>query len=302
MRLVFETPGILYLSNSSYFCKKIKPNTLIRTLTNSINKVADQQFTTVSVDDKTGIATLTFNRPPANALNALFMNEIQRAIHNLEQSKCRGLILTSASNRIFSARLDLKECYKPDTRSLEDFWCTLQNLWRTLFSTPLFTVALLNGHAMAGGCILAVGSEYRIMLPNFKIGLNGTMAGLVVPTGLIDTYANVMPCRRVAELDLTSSRIYNSDEALKAGLIDELANSKEEALEKCVAFINGFGQRTLTARAMTKLKFREQILKNFEINRQLDLELFMTTIQKSAMQTYLGEYLQGLKDKKKVKA
>ncbi|XP_036322620.1 enoyl-CoA delta isomerase 1, mitochondrial-like [Rhagoletis pomonella] len=274
------------------------PSTSTRTFANS----AGQQFTTLNVDDKTGIATLTLNRPPANALNAASMSEIQRTIQDLEKSKCRGLILTSASDRIFSAGLDLKECYQADTASLKVIFCALQNLWHTLFATPLTTVALINGHAMAGGCLLAASSEYRIMLPNFKIGLNDTMAGLGVPMFVMDSYTNAVSSRRIAERDLTASRVYSSEEALQAGLVDEVATSKEQALETAVALINSFEQRTLTARAKTKLLFRAEILKNFEKNSQHDLDIFLSTIQRPEVQAYLGKYLQSLKNRQSKQA
>ncbi|CAD6997484.1 unnamed protein product [Ceratitis capitata] len=291
---------IIHLPKYSRLSCLVKPLTIsARTFATATASTNPPQFTTLSVDDRTGIATLTLNRPPANALNALFMGEIQRSITDLEKENCRGLILTSSSERIFSAGLDLKECYKAEVASLEGLWCALQNLWRTLFSTPLITVALINGHAIAGGCMLAVSSEYRIMLPSFKIGVNETMVGLAVPSWLMDTYINIMPSRRIAEWDLTSSRIYSSESALKAGLVDELASSKEEALQKSAAFIDSFSKRTLMARAITKQQFRAEILRNFEQNRQHDLDIYLSTMQKPSMQEFLGEYLQSLDAKKK---
>lgn len=275
----------------------VKTSALARNYASSTGTASPPQFTTLSVDDKTGIATLTLNRPPANALNAAFMGEIARSIKELEQSKCRGLILTSSSERIFCAGLDLKECYKTETSHLQGIWVALQNLWHTLYSSPLITVALINGHTVAGGCMLALSSEYRIMLPNFKIGINETMVGLAVPMWLIDTYLNVISNRRVGEWDLTASRIYSSDGALKAGLVDELAASKEQGLERAVAFISSYPKHSLAARAITKRQFRMHDLKNFEDNRQHDLEIFLSTIQKPHVQSYLGEYLESLKKK-----
>ncbi|XP_054083442.1 enoyl-CoA delta isomerase 1, mitochondrial-like [Zeugodacus cucurbitae] len=275
----------------------VKPSALARNYTASAGSASPPQFTTLSVDDKTGIATLTLNRPPANALNAAFMGEVARSIKATEQSKCRGLILTSSSERIFCAGLDLKECYKAETSQLQSIWCALQNLWRTIYSTPLITVALINGHTVAGGSMLALSSEYRIMLPNFKIGINETMVGLAVPQWLIDTYLNVNPNRRVAEWDLTASRMYSSEGALKTGLVDELVANKEQALERAVAFINGYPKHSLVARAITKQQFRAAALRNFEDNRQHDLEMFLSTIQKPEVQSNLGAYLESLKKK-----
>uniref|UniRef100_A0A034WV83 Enoyl-CoA delta isomerase 1, mitochondrial n=1 Tax=Bactrocera dorsalis TaxID=27457 RepID=A0A034WV83_BACDO len=278
-------------------CRLMRTSALARHYAGSTGTASPPQFTTLSVDDKTGIATLTLNRPPANALNAAFMGEIARSIKELEKSKCRGLILTSSSERIFCAGLDLKECYQAETSHLQGIWVALQNLWHTLYSTPLITVALINGHTVAGGGMLALSSEYRIMLPNFKIGINETMVGLAVPMWLIDTYLNVIPNRRIAEWDLTASRIYKSEHALKAGLVDELAASKEQGLERAMAFISSYPKHSLVARAITKRQFREKDLKNFEDNRQHDLEIFLSNIQKPNVQSYLGEYLESLKKK-----
>lgn len=278
-------------------CSLATPSALARTYCTSTGTTTPPQFTTQSVDDKTGIATLTLNRPPANALNAAFMGEIERSIKELEQSKCRGVILTSSSERIFCAGLDLKECYKAETSHLQSIWVALQNLWRTLYSSPLITVALVNGHTVAGGCMLALSSEYRVILPNFKIGINETMVGLAVPLWLIDTYLNVIPNRRAGEWDLTASRIYSSEGALKAGLVDELAANKEQGLERAVSFINSYPKHSLAARAITKRQFRAVALKDFEGNRQNDLETFLSTIQKPHVQAYLGDYLESLKKK-----
>ncbi|XP_014100302.3 enoyl-CoA delta isomerase 1, mitochondrial [Bactrocera oleae] len=290
------TTSIMHLSKHG-LRSLVKTSALAHNYASSTGTASPPQFTTLSVDDKTGIATLTLNRPPANALNAAFMGEIARSIKELEQSKCRGLILTSSSEHIFCAGLDLKECYKTETSHLQGIWVALQNLWHTLYSSPLITVALINGHTVAGGCMLALSSEYRIMLPNFKIGINETMVGLAVPMWLIDTYLNVISNRRVGEWDLTASRIYSSDGALKAGLVDELAASKEQGLERAVAFISSYPKHSLAARAITKRQFRMHDLKNFEDNRQHDLEIFLSTIQKPHVQSYLGEYLESLKKK-----
>lgn len=56
---------------------------------------AGGKLTTVEVNDKTGIATLTMNRPPVNGLNLELLRDIHDSIDEIESNKCRGLILTS---------------------------------------------------------------------------------------------------------------------------------------------------------------------------------------------------------------
>ncbi len=73
------------------------------------------------------------------------------------------------------------------------------------------------------------------MVPNFTIGLNETQLGIVAPQWFMASFLSVLP-QRIAERALNQGRMFTTEEALKVGLIDETANNKEEAIEKCVAF------------------------------------------------------------------
>lgn len=76
-------------STCSLFIRK--PVTMLRCMSSS----AGGKLTTVEVNDKTGIATLTMNRPPVNGLNLELLRDIHDSIDEIESNKCRGLILTS---------------------------------------------------------------------------------------------------------------------------------------------------------------------------------------------------------------
>ncbi|XP_063234782.1 enoyl-CoA delta isomerase 1, mitochondrial-like isoform X1 [Bacillus rossius redtenbacheri] len=141
-----------------------------------------QKFLDVAVNEKTGVSTVTMQRPPVNSLNLELLQELARTLDRLRSDNSRGMILTSASQTIFSAGLDLFEMYKPDQERVRAFWTVLQDMWLSLYTTPFPTVAVINGHSPAGGCLLAMSCEYRIMLgPRFTIGLNETQLGLVAP-------------------------------------------------------------------------------------------------------------------------
>lgn len=72
----------------------------------------------------------------------------------------------------------------------------------------------MKGHAPAGGCLLASSCEYRVMCPNFTIGLNETKLGIVAPLWFQSTYRNVLSIRD-AEKALTLGTLFKTDEALK---------------------------------------------------------------------------------------
>lgn len=136
------------------------------------------------------------------------------------------------------------------------------------------------------------------MLPKFTIGLNETKLGIVAPKWFMTTFLSVLP-RLEAERALNQGRMFTTEEALKVGLVDEVANSKDEAVAKCVEFIGSFAKVNPLARSLTKIQLRAAELKELEDERQKDLEKFIFFINQPAVQKGLGIYIESLKKKAK---
>ncbi|XP_063234857.1 enoyl-CoA delta isomerase 1, mitochondrial-like isoform X2 [Bacillus rossius redtenbacheri] len=256
-----------------------------------------QKFLDVAVNEKTGVSTVTMQRPPVNSLNLELLQELARTLDRLRSDNSRGMILTSASQTIFSAGLDLFEMYKPDQERVRAFWTVLQDMWLSLYTTPFPTVAVINGHSPAGGCLLAMSCEYRIMLgPRFTIGLNETQLGLVAPKWFMDVMTGTVP-RREAELALTTGRLYTTEEALQSGLVDEVASDKADGIGRAEAFLARVSKIPAMGRSRTKLMFRQGPASWLRENRQLDLEEFLRDVEHPAVQKTLGAYIESLKRK-----
>ncbi|XP_017464863.1 PREDICTED: enoyl-CoA delta isomerase 1, mitochondrial-like [Rhagoletis zephyria] len=285
----------MYILRTSRFAASTSAPRQFLSALRSMSSV-DAQYTKLEVNEKTGIATLTLNRPPVNSLNLELLTDIRNCIKDAESNKCKGLILTSSSNSVFSAGLDILEMYQPKEERLKSFWTTLQSTWMALYGSKLPTAAAINGHAPAGGCLLAASCEYRVMLPKFTIGLNETRLGIMAPNWFMASFLNVLP-RRIAELALTQGRMFTTVEAQQAGLVDDVVNTKEEALAKCEEFFASFKQVSPYARALTKQQFRVKELQDLEEHREQDLQLFIDTITKPGTQKALGLYLESLKKK-----
>lgn len=80
----------------------------------------------VDINSESGIATVTMNRPPVNSLNLELLTDLVDGMAAVKKNKCLGMILTSSSNSVFSAGLDIMEMYKPSEERLKQFWHTLQ--------------------------------------------------------------------------------------------------------------------------------------------------------------------------------
>jgi 3,2-trans-enoyl-CoA isomerase len=203
--------------------------------------------------------------------------------------------------------------YKPDMARARTFWSTLQDCWIKLYGSPFPTAAAINGksthknmiffnnifklstgHAPAGGCLISMCCEYRVMLPKFTIGLNETQLGMIAPNWFMATMKNTISSRQ-AELALTLGRLFKTDEALNIGLVDEVAESKKEAIAKCEAFLNKYKKIPAMARAITKQNCRQKDIAKLDSDREADIQLFMKSISDQRIQTTIGNYLAALK-------
>lgn len=155
---------------------------------------------------------------------------------------------------------------------------------------------IFQGHSPAGGCLLALCCEYRVMCPDFTIGLNETKLGIVAPKWFQASMRNVIPTR-IAESALTLGKMFTTDEALKIGLIDEVAKDKAEAIDKCNKFLMQFQKISPAARAMTKQIFRSKDILDLEDNRDKDLQQFLFIVNQPQVQKGLELYLESLKKK-----
>ncbi|XP_065368521.1 enoyl-CoA delta isomerase 1, mitochondrial-like [Calliphora vicina] len=257
-----------------------------------------EKLITVETNNKTGIATLSLNRPPVNSLNLELLQTLKETINNLEDNKCQGLILTAKDNGVFTSGLDINELYEAQKERLEQFYAAFQDTWLVLYSSRLPTAALINGHSPAGGCVYATCCDFRVMLSNLTIGLNETKLGLVAPKYVTASFCNALP-NRAAELALTQGKMFTTDEAFKVGLIDELATSKKEGLNKCEQFLASFKGVNSNARAFTKLQFRKSDIEAFQKERNADLNVFVSRVLEPKFQQQLGKYIENLRNKNK---
>ncbi|KAG5675601.1 hypothetical protein PVAND_005493 [Polypedilum vanderplanki] len=287
------------------FTRQIYHTNLITSATFNVIKKHNSTHTKndlvlVDVNDKTGFSIVTLNRPPVNSLNLELLSAFSSVLDDLHKNNSRGMILTSSSSTVFSAGLDINELYKPDMDRVRKFWTSLQDCWIKLYGSSFPTAAAINGHAPAGGCLFAMCCEYRVMLPKYTIGLNETQLGIVAPTWFMATMKNTIPLRQ-AELALTLGKMFKTDDALKLGLIDEIAENKEDAIHKCEIFLKKYQKIPQTARALTKQSYRKNDIMELENNREADLQLFFLAISDPRVQSSLGKYVAFLKLKSRMK-
>ncbi|XP_046438324.1 enoyl-CoA delta isomerase 1, mitochondrial-like [Daphnia pulex] len=251
----------------------------------------------VKLEEKQGYAVVSMQKPPVNSLSLEMIQALSQSLIELEKNKCKGIILTSACPGIFSAGLDIREMYQPTDDRLNQFWSSLQTLWLQLYGSKMATVALINGHAPAGGCLLAMCCDSRIMLNGkSRIGLNETKLGIVAPSWFKDTFVNTIGVRQ-SERALQLGSLFSPEEALKIGLVDKLVPDMETATAVAEAELKEFLQIPGMARYLSKMKIREAAIKDLSETREADLNQFVNFAKTDAVQKGLGLYLQSLAKK-----
>lgn len=252
----------------------------------------------LAVDSASGIAVLQLKRKPVNGLNLEFLTELNLTLEKLEKDRqVKGLIFTSGQPKIFSAGLDIMEMYNPKPERMREFWRALQSFWMRLYISPLATAAAINGHSPAGGCLIALSCDYRVMASgSYAIGLNETLLGIVAPFWFMDTIRNVVG-QRESEKALQLGRLYSAEEALKVGLIDELV-PETSVLDHAKQELLKWTQIPSHARQLTKLALRKPAVDKLLAKQQEDIEYFAKFIVKDSIQKGLGKYLEALKQKR----
>ena len=169
---------------------------------------------------------LRLARAPVNALDPTLCEALTRAIDASVARGAQGLVL-SGGPKVFSAGLDVPFLVSlgEDRAALAKAWETFFVAARALAESPVPVAAAIAGHAPAGGCVLALCCDYRIMASGpFRIGLNETQVGLVAPEGIQHLMRRVVGPHRAERL-LVTGELVDADAALQLGLVDELADA-----------------------------------------------------------------------------
>ncbi|KAI9911564.1 hypothetical protein PsorP6_009427 [Peronosclerospora sorghi] len=280
--------------------------------------VSTSQKPLVLVEKRDTYAVVRLNRPPVNSLNtpnwmrpfkSWKMTRVCGKLYDFfsmhgttnESYDSRGIILASSNPKVFSAGLDIREMYQPQVctssilpTELTKFWTALQDLYLRLYTTPLAAVAAIEGHSPAGGCLLAMCCDYRIMTSGKPmIGLNETQLGIVAPTWFRDTFVNTIG-HREAEKMLGLGLQVDATKAKSIGLVDE-AVALEEVFPRAEAALTKWLAIPDMARVKTKLLMRQETANRLVATREKDLAAFTDFAQTDKVQKSLAMYLASLK-------
>jgi len=210
------------------------------------------------------VGVVHMERAHGNAINDDLVESLMVALADVEADpEVRGVLLT-AGGKMFCPGLDLQELYALDRAGMERFMRRFSAAVLALYAFPKPIVAAMHGHALAGGCVLGLCADWRVLRRGALVGLNEVKVGVPLPFGVALIVRDAVPKNRVAEVVLLGRNV-SDDEALQAGLADELAEA--DALPALArSRIEEFAAKDAAAFSVTKRYLRSPVIERIRAN------------------------------------
>jgi enoyl-CoA hydratase len=211
-----------------------------------------------------GIAVLSMRHGKANALDIEFCDAIAARFAALRQSEVKAVVLTG-QGRIFSAGVDLVRLSAGGADYIRKFLPALHRLFAAVFFHPKPVVAAINGHAVAGGAVLACCADRRIMAGG-RIGVTELLVGVPFPALALEIVRFAVPPRYLSEFTL-SGATYATDAALDRGWIDAVAEP-ETLMEDALGVAQELALLSPPAFAEVKRQMRATVAERYAASGQ----------------------------------
>lgn len=212
------------------------------------------------------LTVLTLDRPPANALDRGAFEELIQVLGTLATAaEARAVILTG-TGRFFSAGLDLFEVFAYPPDGFDAFTRRFDEAFAALFGFPKPVVAAVNGHAIAGGAVLAAAADLRLVTDDVgRMGLTEILLGVPFPVSALEIVRFGCAGPSLTEL-LYHGRTYPPREACERHLADELV-APAELLSRARARAEELAERDPTAFGQIKISLRADALRRMNAAR-----------------------------------
>lgn len=249
-----------------------------------------------SIEHPDRIRELHLARPPVNALDPTLVAALRNALERAPREGAAALVLSGAP-RLFSAGLDIPVLLQLDRPAMRVFWRDFFGLCAALARSPIPIAAAVTGHSPAGGAVLAIYCDWRVMARGeFRIGLNEVQVGLTVPDCIQAAMRRLIGPYRTERL-LVAGELLEAGAAHAAGIVDELADAGQ-VVPRAVAWLQALLQRPRQAMLATRALARADLARLFDDPEALGIEGFLDGWFADEAQATLRALVERLRSKK----
>jgi Delta3-Delta2-enoyl-CoA isomerase len=243
------------------------------------------------------ITEIQFARPPVNALNLDLLRALQAALAEAVRDGARGIVL-SGTQGMFSAGVDVPALLTRDRAGVREFWREFFVTCGALAHAPVPVVAAITGHSPAGGAVLSLFCDYRVMAQGpYRIGLNEVQVGLVAPDCIQMALRRLVGTYRAERL-LVSGALIDAEQALACGFVDELTGV-DQVITRALHWLNETLALPAHAMLATRQIARADLMDTYADIDSLPIDTFVDAFFHPETQATLQALVARLKSKAK---
>jgi enoyl-CoA hydratase/carnithine racemase len=245
------------------------------------------QTAALALEDHDDVTVLRVQAGKGNALSPDLVADLERVLGELPTRGCAAVVVTG-HERFFSAGLALPALVDLDRAGMGTFMDRFASMMLRLFTLPLPAVAAINGHAIAGGCVLALQCDARVMAAGeLRIGLNEVQLGIGLPASALEPMRLWVPASSWATIAL-EGRLVDPESARRLGLVDEVVPA-DEVLPRALVRARELASGARPAYAQIKLALRREALATMQREAATDREHWLDTWFSPSAQQRLRE-------------
>lgn len=220
----------------------------------------------IELEHRGPVTIIHMVRGKGNALNIEFLAALADALRLVERSDCGAAVLTG-SGRVFGAGVDLPALAAGGPEYVREFIPLMTRSFEELVKFPKPLVAAVNGHAIAGGAILMLACDVRLLARGHaRIGLTEILVGVQFPAWALEIARFATPPQHFQEMILTG-RTWQPEAALARGLVDELVDA-ESLLDRACDIATDLAAIPAATYRATKLAVRRPLIETAQLQAQ----------------------------------
>lgn len=221
------------------------------------------------------VAVLRLRGGKANALSQPLLERLIELVDEVERSGAGALVVTGV-DRHFSAGLALPTLVDLDRAAMRAFMELFGTAMRHVLATPRPVIAAINGHAIAGGCVLALQCDRRIAADSdIRLGLNEVALGIGLPAVVVEPLRHALRPADAFEV-AAGGELYTPARALALGLVDEIAPA-DELEARALARASALARVPRAAFAQVKASLRRPMIEALDRTGAGELEAWLDT-------------------------
>jgi enoyl-CoA hydratase/carnithine racemase len=238
-----------------------------------------------------GVATIRLDRPPMNALSREVQDALSAAAREVSVRRDVRAVVLYGGDKVFSAGADVKEMAAMSYTDMVYRAELLQAAWTAVARIPQPVVAAITGHALGGGCELALCADFRVCAEGAKIGQPEIQLGIIPGAGGTQRLARLIGPAKAKRMILTG-RPVGAHEALAIGLVDQVVPADEvysSAREMAAEFVAGPVHALRAAKEAIDRGLEVDLDTGLAIERAQFAALFATEDRTRGMQSFLDK-------------